>query len=188
MAYATRRTEPRLDLRERQDERSGIVLGGVFSGVFAGIVMALFATTASWALGNGFWTPVKEIACVAYGVDALVAGASAILAGVLIHLTIASCWGMLFAALLPRGSGAWTALWTGVLYSIGVWALMTYGVLPWGNEVQSARAGMMPDWFFYSHLVYGASLLVTPAFRRRFYAGAGAAYQRGTQPRARVPV
>src|SRR3989338_349550 len=76
----------------------GRVLGGAWAGAVAGLVMLGSAVPSRRALG----------------------GPAGILAGLLIHLVVSAAWGILFAAILPEDGSAWTALWTGLLYGIGV--------------------------------------------------------------------
>ncbi len=148
---------------------------GAINGLLAGAAMMLFYSTVYWALGAGFSLPAREIACVIYGIDALVEGGHAVAMGLIIHGIVSAAWGILFSSLLPRGASNLTALWAGLIYSVGVWGVMTYGVLPWGNEYMRERVEVLPEWHLYSHLVYGFCLLAAPSLRRRLRGGTPAA-------------
>lgn len=166
----------------------GRISGGALSGFIAGCAMLAFAMLSGAILGDGPLAFLRSVSCAVYGVDGLVAGGGALMAGLLIHLTVSCCWGMLFSSILPEESTSWTALWTGALYGIGVWAVMTFGVLPWADGVMRARMDLLPDWWFYQHLVYGACLLGTPFLRRRTAASVGVGSVRRAIPRTRIPV
>jgi hypothetical protein len=50
------------------------------------------------------------------------------------------------------------AFWAGIFYSIVIWALMTYLVLPALDPIMRARVALAPTWWFGHHLIYGAVL------------------------------
>lgn len=166
MARALAETDPRA--AEAQPIFGATVLTGILAGFIAGMSMLAFAVASHWALDNGAATPLLEISCVLHGPKGMLGGGPEILLGFLVHSIVAASWGILFAALFPRRGSAWTALWTGTVFGVGVWAVMTYGVLPWANETMSVRVSMLPEWFFYEHIAFGASLFVLPLLRRRF--------------------
>ncbi|MBI5202118.1 MAG: hypothetical protein HY925_11070 [Elusimicrobia bacterium] len=144
---------------------------GFLSGVLAGAAMLLFQSVAYWHLGGGFWVPERQVACALYGLDALIDPGYVVAAGIVIHFTTSVAWAIIFSAILPLGASTWTALWAGLAYSVGVWGVMTYGVLPWFNEYMYQRVAFMPEWNLYGHFVYGFGLLATPSLRRRLRGG-----------------
>lgn len=160
-------TEPDPLAAEAQPIFGATVLTGVLAGFIAGMSMLAFAIASHWALDNGASTPLLEISCVLHGPKGMLGGGPEATLGFLIHSIVSASWGIVFAALFPRRGSPWTALWTGTVFGVAVWAVMTYGVLPWANETMSVRVSMLPEWFFYEHLAFGATLFVLPLLRRR---------------------
>lgn len=158
----TRETRPALPPSQ------GIFEGGVRAGLLAGAVMALFWGLASAAGGMGFWTPFKSVACTFLGVEGLIGGAGSVLLGLVLHFVTAAFWGVLFAGIIERDTPVPQAALSGVVYGVGVWAVMTYIGLPALDRVLDARATFAPLAWFLSHLVYGACLARTPLMRRLY--------------------
>jgi hypothetical protein len=144
------------------------VAAGALAGLLGGLVMILAGMLRSDAAGAGFWLPPRNVAAVWYGVEALIAGAGAILVGLLTHLTVSAAWGGLFGVAAGRDSSIWIALSMGIAYGIGVLLVMTLGILPWLNETMAARVAIQPLWFWIGvHLIFGGTVgILTPAFAR----------------------
>lgn len=154
--------EPRI--AERTSTR-GVVLGGAVAGIVAGLVMAMAAMIYAWSMGAGFWLPVRNIAAMWYGVDALVLGPEAPIVGVLTHMVNSAVFGIVFAFLIRSRPTTGIAFGGGLLFGVVIWALMTYFGLPAVNEVMYERtANMNPVWWFVLHLIFGGMLFVTPPF------------------------
>jgi len=146
--------------------RETIWRGGPVTGVIAGVIMAFVAMLTTAAQGLGFWLVPKMIAATFLGVDALVGGAGAIILGVIIHLIVSALFGLLFAFLTPRIISASSDFGLGIIYGVIIWAVMTFIILPIGNEVMRDRVALMPFAWFVQHLVFGGSLALTPYFER----------------------
>lgn len=133
-----------------------IVIAGVTAGIIGGIVMAALTMMYTAGIGVGFWTPLRLMAATTSGVDALIAGGGTLIWGLMIHMMASIIFGVIFAALLPRRAGAAAGLGLGALYGIAVWAIMTFIGLPIVNSTMQARVALMPGWWFFAHLVFGA--------------------------------
>lgn len=153
----------------RVNVRAGI-LGGVVAGVIAGVVMAMVAMIRASVLGLGFWLPVKQIAALWYGVDALILGAGAVWVGLLTHLVVAALYGLLFGTTVGRTGSMAGSFAGGLLYGVAIWAVMTWVALPLTNEVMLERVTLMPWWWFGYHLIFGGMLFLTPPLVNAFAA------------------
>jgi hypothetical protein len=140
----------------------------MYSGLFAGTVMMLALMLAETSLGQGFWTPLQLIGGTLLGLNAVLGGFWAGLVGAVLHLAAAGFWGVAFAALVSRETTVRQAFWSGLGYSVAVWAIMTYIGLPVLDRTMEPRVALIPGAWFLSHLVFGACLLWTPTLRRIF--------------------
>lgn len=146
---------------------AGVVGGGILAGIIAGIVLAIFAMAYAGATGMGGMSPMRMIAATVQGVDALIGGGGTLALGMLIHLVVSAVFGIIFAALLPRGTSGTAAAGWGVLYGIVIWAGMRYIGVPLVNSTMAARLPMMAGAFFIEHLLFGVTLGITPALVSR---------------------
>lgn len=145
------------------------IQAGIIAGLIGGALMGLVAMVRSAAVGLGFWLPMKLISGLYFGVDTLLGDAGVILLGMLTHLVTASVWGVVFAVITKGRLRMASALLAGLLYGAAVWLVMTYFVLPWANEVMFERVSIAMGWFFVYHLVYGATLALSPGMARRLH-------------------
>lgn len=140
----------------------GIFEGGSISGAIAGLGSLIAAMIHTRALsGDHFLFPK------------LVSGGS-VITGILLHFLVAVSFGIIFAAIHPWQGLRKTqpigdrAVAAGVLFSTLLWAVMTFGVLPWANPSLRAYVQENPySWYGY-HLIYGTLLLASPILRRRY--------------------
>jgi hypothetical protein len=140
--------------------------GGAVSGVVAGIFMAMAAMVVSYMTGAGFWLPPKLIAGALLGVDVIIGGVGTVTLGLVIHMMMSALLGIIFAFFTSRVTQASHDFVFGVLFGVAVWAVMNYVGLPLVNSVMGDRVAMMPLAWFVEHLVFGASLTLTPFFER----------------------
>jgi len=158
---ANRIDSPRFDVR-------GVIIGGGIAGILAGIVMAAAAMLYAAANGSGFLIPVRSIAATWYGASALVGGAGVLIVGLVTHLGTAAFGGVVFAALPSSRKSAIVALFSGLVWGVVVWAILSFAVMPWLNPTMYAgTVGKEPGWWFLLHLIYGGMLVVTPGVVRR---------------------
>lgn len=148
------------------DDGRGILLGGGLAGLGAGVVMLIACVAHAASSGLGAGLPIRLVAAQWYGLTALVAGADAIVVGLLTHLAVSALWGMILAALLRDRPGAAAAVGYGLGFGIGVWAVMTYLVLPLNPTMRDRVVGLTPGWWFVAHLVFGGTLALTPRLYR----------------------
>ena len=153
---------------------------GMMAGMAAAVPMGIFAMIASatWQRA-GFYTPMYRIASVLdplpleASLEEAAAGSPSfyfypqpMFAGFAVHLAIGGFFGVLFVvlvrALRVRGPASVAA---GVLYGLGVAALMGLVLLPLGAELlgggrQVAEAASIVGWptFAAWHLLYGLGL------------------------------
>lgn len=162
--------------REVESSGKAILLGGAQGGLIAGLVMLVFALVHAGITGGGWWTPLRLISASMGDVPTLIASGEAdgamgtvaiFLWGVVIHLTFAAGWGILFVRLFPRLAGS-TALGVGLLYGVAVWAVMSWGVLIWVDRTMYDRVQLVSGAFFFEHLLYGAFVALAPSLARRY--------------------
>lgn len=161
------------------NDRAGIAASkeaigaGIVAGLIAGSVMGLVAMFRAALDGPGFFAPMKLIAATFYGPDALLLGVGPILLGMLFHLFNAAVFGLVFSLLVGRRWSIGGALGAGVVWGLILWLVMTWLVLPWANPLMYDAMMEIPGWWFFYHLVYGATLALTPplaaAFAHRKY-------------------
>lgn len=144
-----------------------IALSGMETGIIAGIFMILALMIHSFVVGAGFWTPMNLIAATWFGHEALAGGSIIGIVGFVTHVAVSAIWGAVFSAFVGRGARSFSvSLLVGLLVGIIAWMVMTYFVLPWADPVMRVQVAQMSAMWFLSHLVFGASLVLTPFFAR----------------------
>src|ERR1700680_1671086 len=106
---------------------------GIAAGIVGGILMMGFMMTYASVTGAGVTMPLKALGALVYGVEALVAGPTAMLVGALIQLGFSIVLGILFALFISRGTSTLAALFAGIAVGIAIWAAMDLFVLPFTN-------------------------------------------------------
>jgi hypothetical protein len=155
----------------------GVILGGGLAGIIGAILMGIAMCIYAAISGAGWRAPLQMIAATFYGPMAFVGAAGVTAIGVLTHLAIGALLGMVFAALTLGIASAMKSFWLGIVYSIAVWAFMTYVILAVFDATMASRVAMMPVFWFFVHWVYGAFTgWLTPGLRRALgFPGAEAA-------------
>jgi uncharacterized membrane protein YagU involved in acid resistance len=141
---------------------------GIADGILSAILMMGFMMAYSNATGAGTTMPLKALGALVYGVEALVAGSMAMLAGAGIQLGFAIVLGILFALCMSRRTSIVAALFAGIAIGIVIWVAMELVVLPYMNPTMAARMALMPMAYFVAHLLFGIGLGLTPLFVRTF--------------------
>jgi uncharacterized membrane protein YagU involved in acid resistance len=141
---------------------------GIAAGILGTILMMGFMMTYSSVTGAGMTMPLKALGALVYGVEALVAGSVAMLAGAGIQLGFSILLGILFALFTSRRTSIVAALFAGIAVGIVIWVAMELVVLPYMNPTMAARIALMPLAYFIAHLLYGIGLGMTPVFLRTF--------------------
>jgi uncharacterized membrane protein YagU involved in acid resistance len=141
---------------------------GIADGILSAILMMGFMMAYSGVTGAGVTMPLKALGALVYGVEALVAGLMAMLAGAGIQLGFSIVLGILFALFTSRRTSIVAALFAGIVVGIVIWVAMELVVLPYMNPTMAARIALMPLAYFIAHLVYGIGLGLTPVFVRTF--------------------
>jgi uncharacterized membrane protein YagU involved in acid resistance len=141
---------------------------GIAAGIVGAILMMGFMMTYSSITGAGVTMPLKALGALVYGVEALVAGSMAMLAGASIQLGFSIVLGILFALFTSRGTSVVAALFAGIAVGIVIWVAMDLVVLPFMNPTMAARMALMPLAYFIAHLLYGIGLGMSPIFIRTF--------------------
>ncbi|MGZ3693572.1 MAG: hypothetical protein ACXWQO_05235 [Bdellovibrionota bacterium] len=157
MNYETNRTW----LTVNGDKRA-LAIAGAEAGLVSGLVMLFAMMIYTASRGEGFLFPLREIAATFVGVEALIGGAGTLLLGTVIHFAVAAAWGAGFGLVLPPNGTALSAAGWGVVYSLGVWLVMSFIALPIFDPVMSDRVALYSGTWFTFHLLYGAALGVTP--------------------------
>ena len=135
---------------------------GAIAGIVATILMMGALMAYSGTIGAGVWMPLKTLAGLIYGVEALVAGAGAITTGAGIQLGFSVALGVLFGLATSRRTSRILALCAGVAIGIAIWAAMGLYVLPVLDPTMAARIGLMPVMYFVAHVLFGIGLGITP--------------------------
>ena len=127
-----------------------------------------FMMAYSSATGAGVTMPLKALGAIVYGVEALVAGSMAMLAGAGIQLGFSIVLGILFALCTSRRTSIVAEMLVGIVVGIAIWVAMELVVLPYMNPTMAARIALMPLAYFIAHLLFGIGLGLTPVFVRSF--------------------
>jgi hypothetical protein len=141
---------------------------GIAGGILSTILMMGFMMAYSSATGAGVTMPLKALGAFVYGVEALVVGSMAMLAGAGIQLGFSIVLGILFALFISRRTSIIAVLFAGIGVGIVIWVAMELVVLPYMNPTMAARIALMPLAYFIAHLLYGIGLGLTPVFVRKF--------------------
>lgn len=141
---------------------------GIADGILSAILMMGFMMAYSSVTGAGMTMPLKALGALVYGVEALVAGSMATLAGAGIQLGFSIVLGILFGLCTSRRTSIVAALFAGIAVGIVIWVAMELVVLPNMNPTMAARVALMPMAYFVAHLLYGIGLGMTPIFVRTF--------------------
>lgn len=137
-------------------------LGGAIAGFVAGVVMAVIGTLFALGRSNDLWLEAKQIAVIVYGSVAVhqsgfVAGP--VLVGTMIHFVVAIALGALFGILfrtvlrIPSTFGA--PIMAGLVYSMLVWFVAYFIVLP---IINPTLLDLYAPAFILQHLAYGLTL------------------------------
>jgi hypothetical protein len=141
---------------------------GVTAGIFAAILMMGFLMACSSAIGEGPTMPLKALGALVYGVEALIAGSTAVAAGAGIELGFSIVLGILFGLAMSRRSSVILTMLGGILVGVVIWVAMELYVLPQMDPTMAARIALMPMAYFVAHVLFGIGLGLTPLFVRAF--------------------
>ena len=144
------------------------LVAGIADGILSAILMMGFMMAYSSATGAGVTMPLKALGALVYGVEALVAGSMAMLAGAGIQLGFSIVLGILFALCTSRRTSIVAEMLVGIAVGIVIWVAMELVVLPYMNPTMAARIALMPLAYFIAHLLFGIGLGLTPVFVRTF--------------------
>lgn len=147
------------------------LVAGIADGILSAILMMGFMMAYSSATGAGMTMPLKALGALVYGVEALVAGSMAMLAGAGIQLGFSIVLGILFAVCTSRRTSIVAALFAGMAVGVVIWLVMELVVLPYMDPTMAARIALMPAAYFIAHLLYGVGLGLTPVFIRTLSSG-----------------
>lgn len=110
-----------------------IGLGGAIAGIVGGAAMAVVAAAMAGATGNDIWLEAREIAATFLGAS-FATGATAVLAGTLIHFLFAAALGAVYGILYRRvfrlSTDFGTPIMAGMIYSMTIWLIAYFVVLP----------------------------------------------------------
>lgn len=143
-----------------------VLISGSIAGLIGGVGMALVLCVQSLATGMGFWFPMQLVSGIFYGDNAILGGAGPTIVGLVVHLIASAFLGFVFALFLRPRTPTTDAVAFGLIYSIILWALRSYVVLPSFNTTLADRVSLIPGWWFLAHLSYGALLGTVPALRQ----------------------
>lgn len=141
-------------------------------GVLAGIVLGLVAITSASVAGKSPALPMRMIASVLLGREALASTPmlGVVAAGSVVHVALSAFFGAAYGALVARTSSSWRTSFAreaiiGMLFGLGVWALAYLVVAPlwwpWFSDLPLAFTAMVHAVF------YGLPLALLLAYRER---------------------
>ena len=181
---------------------------GVLAGIVAGIVMAMYAMIAAATYQDtGFFTPLYHIASTfidptametsmkhAMGGDLYYFSAGPAALGLAIHMMTAVAFGVIFALVVTQlGLRGPVVPLVGVIYGLGVFALMGFAVLPLVADLFGAGKPIsdMPEMVGYAtfsveHAIFGLFLGLVLAPRSKYERAPRAATASGQRLRAQT--
>src|SRR5258708_39843212 len=112
---------------------------GIVDGILSAILMMGFLMAYSSETGAGTTMPLKALGALVYGVEALVAGSMAMLAGAGIQLGFSILLGILFALCTSRQKSIIPALFARIAGGIVILVAMGLVVLPYMDPTIAAR-------------------------------------------------
>jgi len=145
-----------------------VLKAGVVSGLLGGVFMAVWGMFATLAYGLGPLAVPPLIGAVFRGPEALIEGPGIIVIGVVVHLLTSAGFGVLFATLVRRDTPPGISTLAGVAFSLGIFVLMMFVVVPVVDPVMANRMALMIGTMLIMHVLYGLGLGLAPMFRRRF--------------------
>ena len=134
----------------------------------AAVLMMAFLMAYSSAIGEGPTMPLKALGALVYGVEALIAGSTAMATGAAIELGFSMVLGILFGLAMSRRSSVILTMLAGILVGVVTWVAMELYVLPQMDPTMAARIALMPMAYFFAHVLFGIGLGLTPLFVRAF--------------------
>jgi hypothetical protein len=159
MASAESRAGRSFDPAAPVEHVPGRYVTGLLPGLYAGAMMALCVLILTAARGAPIGQPFRLVASVLMGSRAMTGGSGAVVFGVVLHFITSAVLGMIFT----RVFGPMTMrrlLGCGLAYSIFLWMIAQFLLLPWANPLFAEKLGTV--WpFFVGHLAYGVSLAST---------------------------
>jgi hypothetical protein len=159
-------------LTKRYIERE-FVAGGIAAGLIGGVLMAALEGVISYSNGLGFFAPLAVIDGVFRGANANAQGwtATNALVGAIIHLVLSGCLGGIFAiayGFFRRLTAMLDAFWAGVVFGVIVCAAVNQVFLLDSRPDVGLMMSVTPEKWFLAHIVFGASLGLTPVLARLF--------------------
>jgi len=120
---------------------SARIAAGIAAGVLGGILLIGCMMIYASVTDAGATMPLKALGALVYGVEALVAGPTAMLVGVLIQLAISIVIGILFALCMSRETSTVAALFSGSQQPDALRLFAELAVIPYcvsrGRDVRS---------------------------------------------------
>src|SRR6266403_871425 len=168
MATQADAAEMRADESAYRTSAGAKIAAGIAAGILGGILMIGCMMVYASATDAGATMPIKALGALVYGVEALVAGPTAMLVGVLIQLALSIVIGILFAMFVSRETSTVAAIFAGIIVGVALWAAMDFFLLPRANPTMAARIALMPLGYFVAHVLFGIGLAMSPTFIRIF--------------------
>jgi len=144
------------------------IVAGIIAGALGGILMIGCMMIYASVTDAGATMPLKALGALVYGVEALVAGPTAMAVGVVIQIGLTIVIGILFALFMSRKTSTGAALFAGIVVGIALWAAMDLFVMQRANPTMAARIALMPLGYFAAHVAFALGLAMTPTFMRTF--------------------
>jgi hypothetical protein len=141
---------------------------GILCGLIGTVSMASVAVLFAFFQGDP-WSPMKQVAATLLGEEALGPGfqLGPVFLGLMLHLVMSLALGVFFVWLGGYLSVGGAIAW-GVIFSLSIWVILQFGLLP---VINPWLAAVPPIPFALAHIAFGVSLGMYP----RFLKGAAAA-------------
>ncbi|MBI4319476.1 MAG: hypothetical protein HY675_13390 [Chloroflexi bacterium] len=143
---------------------SDLLVHGIIGGIVAGIVFAIFEMAAAATMGLSFFDPVRLIASLAIGTQALSPAfplATAVITGLVVHLVLSAVYGVIFVYLLALTNQISTSvgllLLFGTIFGLALWVVNFLIIAPifWPQftMVDQFWNGFVAHTFFYGTVI-----------------------------------
>jgi hypothetical protein len=139
------------DEDEPRFEHGELLLKGALMGIIASIVMGCIGVAVAAIKGPEYAIPVSVVTAALFPA---LRGASFVIVGGILHMTVGAAFGALFAFLLPKTARVPSVLGAGLFYGLLLHLVTVYGVL-WELSIVRGTSRVDTWWYLAEHVAYG---------------------------------
>lgn len=144
-------------IRVRRKEHEYDLLDGLIGGMIGGVLIGLLTMMLFWLVGLGFWMPLKLIATLLMGPEAVASRGfemMPVLVGMVIHMVLSMTFGAVMVWLGRYLPGQ--VMVRAIALSLLLWVIADFMVLP---VIAPTFDRGMPEWIFaVAHVIYAIGL------------------------------